>query len=465
MIVNLDFRTILLSLVLCISTPIYAQISFYNQHYHRDTVTRAPITENPVKKRFGRAAILFSLTEVIPWSFDRYVVNADFARINIKGISENLKLSSWAWDNDSFTTNQLAHPSHGSIFFNSFRSNGYSFWQSIPATIAGSYIWETAGENQAPSKNDFLNTSFGGVIIGEIVHRLSGKLINNRRRGFRRHVNETMALLINPANGFNRILDGKWGKIPNPMDVDSSKIDLEIDAGLRKFNLNDHKSNFRGYARVKLLYGSPFENYKIPFSTITVNVEVGKDDSTFVNAINVFGSIKGWPVSKTENSRHIAVLTANYDYILNQAFSYSGQSFKANLFSEFGLKSKTKINTSIGIGPVLLAAIPEKYLFDGRSYDFCSGVGLNANAEINIKNIFFYGLTYNNGLFHTWNGYTSSFFLQSLSSELRFKFIDDLSFCTEPGYFILKENYKSNERVTRTYPYLKVALKYNISIQ
>lgn len=465
MIVKLHLRTILFFLALCISSPLYAQISFYNRAYHADTLTRTPINEQPVKKRFGRAALLFSLTEILPWSYDRFVVNADFAKINLKGIEQNLKPSSWAWDNDPFTTNQLAHPTHGSIFFNTFRSNGYSFWQSVPATLAGSYIWETAGENQAPSKNDILNTFFGGVVIGEMVHRISGKLINNRRRGFRRHVNETMALLINPANGFNRILDGKWGKVPANMDQDSSRIDIELDAGMRKFNLNDSHSSFSPYARLKLLYGNPFENYKIPFSTITFNIEVGKDDSTFVNAINLFGSVRGWPVAENENSRHIAVLTANYDYIFNQAFSYSGQSFKANLFSEFGLKRSTKINTSVGIGPIILAAIPEKYIFDSRNYDFCSGLGFSANAELNVNDVLFCGMSYNNGLYKTWNGNTSSYFLQSISGELRYEFIPNISFSTEPGYFMLHENYKSEEEVTRRYPYLKLALKYNISIQ
>lgn len=465
MIGNLHFKTILFLLLLFISTPIYAQISFYNQHYHRDSLVRGPITENPVPKRFGRGAFLFSLTEVLPWTYDRFVVNAEFAKITFKKIGQNLKLSNWAWDNDGFTTNQLSHPAHGSIFFNTFRSNGYNFWQSIPAAVAGSYVWEVAGENQASSKNDFLNTSFGGAIIGEMVHRLAGKLINNHSRGIRRQINESIALLINPANGFNRLADGKWGKVPNPMDIDSSKIDLEIDAGLRNFNMNERNARFRGYGRIKLLYGSPFENYKIPFSTITVNAEVGKDDSTFVNAINLFGSIKGWPVGRSHYSRHIVVLTANYDYIFNQAFSYSGQSLKANLFSEFGVKRKNRMNTSIGAGPILLAAIPEKYIFNGRNYDYCSGFGFNANAEININNIFFYGMTYNNGFFYTWNGNTSSFFLQSLSGELRYRFLHNLSFCTEPGYFVLRENYKSNEEVTRTYPYLKVAVKYNIRIQ
>jgi len=82
-------------------------------------------------------------------------------------------------------TNQFAHPSHGSVFFYAFRYNGYSFWQSVPAVFAGSYVWETAGEVQAPSINDFINTGFGGVVMGEMTHRFAGKLIDNESRGIK----------------------------------------------------------------------------------------------------------------------------------------------------------------------------------------------------------------------------------------------------------------------------------------
>src|SRR6185503_14476248 len=170
---------------------------------------------SPVKKRFGRAALLFGMGEVVPWAWDRYGVNADYSRISFTSEKYTLNPANFTWDYDGFQTNQIGHPFHGSIFFNAFRSNGYNFWQSVPATFAGSYIWETAAETQAPSINDLINTGFGGVMLGEVTHRMSNRLLSNHAHGFKRQASEIFAFLINPSNGLNRIMDGKWGRVPD----------------------------------------------------------------------------------------------------------------------------------------------------------------------------------------------------------------------------------------------------------
>lgn len=56
-------------------------------------------------------------------------------------------------------------------------ANGYNVWQSSIATAVGSYVWETGGETQAPSINDFVNTTFGGILLGEMMHRVSRNII------------------------------------------------------------------------------------------------------------------------------------------------------------------------------------------------------------------------------------------------------------------------------------------------
>ena len=47
-------------------------------------------------------------------SFDRFVLNADFAQINMHTIHHNLK-TGFVWDNDQFSTNLFAHPYHGGL--------------------------------------------------------------------------------------------------------------------------------------------------------------------------------------------------------------------------------------------------------------------------------------------------------------------------------------------------------------
>ena len=63
--------------------------------------------------------------------FDRFVLNADFAQINLHTVHHNLK-TGFVWDNDQFSTNLFAHPYHGGLYFNAARSNGLDVWQSVP---------------------------------------------------------------------------------------------------------------------------------------------------------------------------------------------------------------------------------------------------------------------------------------------------------------------------------------------
>lgn len=426
----------------------------------------AGVPDTPVKKRFGRAAGGLMLGEMTPLLVDRYIRNMDYARISFRTVGKNLSPGSWSWDGDGFTTNQFGHPYHGSLFFNAFRVNGYGFWQSSYAVFAGSYLWETFAENQAPAPNDFINTGFGGIIMGEMTYRLSNMIVNNRRRGFRRQASEVLAFIINPMNGISRVADGKWGKITaNSVQRDSSKMYTEFDIGLRKYRFNNGNGNFGLYAHLKFLYGSPYENYKTPFSNIYINTEFGRDDSSLINMVNIHGSVMGWPLSSRQKYQHLLLLTANYDYIRNQAFFYSGQSMKLNLHSTFNLSPKLKINTTAGASLVLLASVPNPRLYKGRYYDYCSGVGFSGSGTIGFANHFFYSINYRGGWLKTINGNSSHYFLHTITSELRYSFLDGFSLCAEPGYFSLQGYYKQYGEITNVYPYLRVSARYSFNIK
>jgi hypothetical protein len=191
--------------------------------------------------------------------------------------------------------------------------------------------------------------------------------------------------------GLIRILDGKWGKVSRNAKRDSSQIIVELDAGIRTFNRKNsnilHNNNFGGYGHVKVLYGTPYKDYDEPFSNISVNVEFGKDDSSKVNMISVYGSLLGWELKSNEKLQHLAILSANYDLLHNSAFFYGGQSVKMNFLSEYDITKKTKINTVFGAGPILLSAIPDPYLLlpHGRNYDYGIGAAVNASGMLTIE--------------------------------------------------------------------------------
>ncbi|MDO3644017.1 DUF3943 domain-containing protein [Mucilaginibacter sp. L3T2-6] len=438
------------------------------QQREADSLAKAKLFYTPRERthHFGRAALFLGIAEVTPWLFDRYVTQKDYARISWKTVGHNINPAHWEFDNDEFQTNQFGHPYHGSNFYSAFRVNGYSFWQAAPAAFAGSYLWETFAENQAPAPNDFINTSYGGIILGEMTYRLSNKIVNNRTRGFKRQVDEVFAFLVNPMNGLHRITTGKWGKVSgNSTERDSSKIYAEFGLGIRTFNNGLHNAQSGWFGHIKLLYGTPYENYRVPFSNISVNAEFGKDDSTRINVVTVYGSLAGWEIASTEKQEHLAVLSANYDYVRNVAFFYGAQSLRINVLSEFDISKKITINTQVGGGALILGAVPDRYFTRGRNYDYGSGAAYNLSGGINFANKLFYNLNYRGGWLVTLNGSASHYFLHTLSSEFGYHINKSLELAAEPGYLILNSYYNQHPTINSKYPYFRASLRYTVNFQ
>jgi hypothetical protein len=434
--------------------------------------TAPPINLKPLQpkeKRFWRAAYQLGLAQVVPWSYNRFIANVDYARITGESVKYNLSPSHWTFDKDIFQTNQFGHPYQGSLYFSAFRTNGYSFWQSAPAAVAGSYMWETFGEAGPPSPNDFVNTSFGGIVLGEMSYRLSNKLVNNHTLGFKRQLTEVAGFLINPMNGLNRIIDGKWGKVNHSeTNRDSSSISAEFDLGTRSFNANNKSfikyGKFGWFGRVKLLYGNRYKDYETPFSNIYISAELGSDDSSLVNNVNVYGSLIGWEIKSNEKLQHLAVLSANYDYIRNEAFFYGGQSVKINLLSEYNITKMFTVNTTFGLGPVILAAVPDKYMYRGRRYNYASGIAINGGGGLNISDKIFASIDYRGGWLQTINGNKSHYFLHTVNSEFRYFPNKKFSIAVEPGYLILRGYYADYNDVDQKYPYFRVSARYSVNL-
>ena len=77
----------------------------------------------------------------------------------------------WVWDLDDFAVNQVGHPYQGSNYYDAGRTNGLSFYESAAVAAFGSTTWEYFGETNHPSLNDFINTTLGGIALGEMLHR------------------------------------------------------------------------------------------------------------------------------------------------------------------------------------------------------------------------------------------------------------------------------------------------------
>jgi hypothetical protein len=342
-----------------------------------------------------RKRTLLALSEVVGtnlaiWSYDRYIrqggENPGF-RIGFDSWEENF-LNGFEWDDNNFTTNQFAHPYHGSMYFNAARSNGYDFWTSIPFTFAGSFLWEYMFETHHPSYNDWVNTSVGGTSLGEMLWRLSDLVLDNTATGSERRWREVAGLALDPMRGFTRLVTGENSRVyPNPPGQRPGFLAAQLDTGLRTVGQEElwDSDTTRVFLDVIGRYGDPFgRDRKKPFDSFDFGLQLNFADASVLAGAQAHGLLYATDLAKKSSAHHFLGFYLNYDYIVNSAYTIGGQSLAAAVQSRFKETALGEIQTQVFLGPVLLAGVGADYeSYTGRSYDY--GPGARAGLGVALQ--------------------------------------------------------------------------------
>ena len=258
----------------------------------------------PVKKRYWQAAAEVTAINVGVQLFDRWVLNSDFAQTTLNSLKHNFT-DGMVWDNDFFITNMFAHPYHGNLYFNAARTNGLTFWESAPYALLGSAMWEFLGETEPPAINDIIATTCGGMAIGEMTHRLSLTILDDRTHGFPRFLREAAAAIVNPIQGLHRIISGDAWRVKSRNyryhDYSEIPVDASISVGWRY--LADDGALFRGvhapYVNMTLTYGTAVDGDKhttpYDFFDLEANAAFGGGQPS-VNTLNIVGRLWSTPI-------------------------------------------------------------------------------------------------------------------------------------------------------------------------
>lgn len=318
--------------------------------------------------------------------FDALVLKDEWARTNFETWSRNFRLG-WEWDENAFPTNMFAHPFHGSQYFTAGRANCLTYWESVPLAFLGSWVWEYFGETYRPSLNDFFMTSFGGIAVGEMTHRVAATMRNTELRGTGRFTREIGALLVNPVEGLNRLFRGDWTRVePNPREHDPGAFFFRLNAGARR--VQEDSTGTVNAAPTLLLdidYGDPFErDYREPFDVFSVRLQVSPGGGG-LNALQTEGRLYQLPLPWWGNSvRHAFEISHRFDYINNPVYSFGAQSIETGLISRFPLPKRFEVRTKIAVDMVVLGAISAPFGGIGeRTYDF--GPGSGARLELTLQ--------------------------------------------------------------------------------
>jgi len=308
-----------------------------------------------VRKRPWKAAAEATGINVLVHCFDRFVLNEDFAKTTLNSMEENIK-GGMVWDNDQFSTNLFAHPYHGNLYFNSARSNGLTFWESAPYALGGSLMWEFIGETEPPAINDLIATTAGGICIGEITHRISDIVLNDRTHGFGRFLREAAATVIDPIKGLNRIISGEAWRIRHDhyLHHDHSKypIDLAITVGNRY--LADNGALFRGehnpFINLYMEYGNPIhdDNSSRPYDFFDAEVTFGmSSNQPLINSLHLLGNL--WSKSVMDKKGIQA------EFGIYQHFNY----YDSKPVKDGSDQTPYRISEAASVGPGFICSFPE----------------------------------------------------------------------------------------------------------
>ena len=298
----------------------------------------------------------------------------DYA-VSWSSIRHNLLHSSWGEDSDPFKVNQLGHPYQGSMYYGFARSAGFDFWESSAYALAGSALWEIAGERTPPSRNDMVSTGVGGTFLGESLFRMAN-LVLEQGGGMSPFWRETVAAAVSPATAFNRYLQGR-----GPETVFGSRgaeyysrLQLGVMGTTQNQPGNSAATVRRNevQANFALDYGMPGKEgyrYARPFDYFAF--EATASSANKVESVMTRGLLLGRDYKQGPDYRGIWGLYGSYDYIAPQTFRVSSTALSLGTTGQWRGKNLVVQGTALaGLGYAAAGTINSAAAAVDRDYHY-----------------------------------------------------------------------------------------------
>jgi hypothetical protein len=343
----------------------------------------------PPPKRWDIAAIEVAALNVGTWAFGHYILDGYWTQISLNTMDLNLR-HGFEWDGNQFKNNYSSHPYHGNTYFNSARTNGMNFWESVPFAFTGSLTWELFMESEFPSYGDLVMTTLGGAALGEELYRLSEQLLDDRATGSGRVWREIGALALNPIGGLNRLLRGDMFKTLSATNHIRNPLNGYVALGTRTASsgggVNDR--GFNPALSFSLFYGDPFDDKssRKPYDMFSFRFWTSAADSTRnVSAIQQ-GVLAGknYVAGKNDDIHHLFGLFQHYDYVNVDLFNFGGVTLAPGIMSKWSLGGPWGLRTGAHFGWLILGGSNNEYFTNaqGRNYNYTQGVKGRAHGTL-----------------------------------------------------------------------------------
>ena len=374
---------------------------------------------------------------------------------------DNLKYG-FIFDDNNFLINQFGHPYQGGLYFSTGRSNGLNYWESSVLVALGSFTWECCGETNRASMNDYFSTTMGGMVMGEIQHRLA-TLVLDTTATEGRIAREVAAAVIDPVGGFFRIIHGEWGKVrENRPDRRPDVLSMSLQTGALWRGAGGTLDEASAFPYVELDFGygdlvrTPFRK---PFDAFQSSFVLGGGKG--VSELVVLGRVYGKSLSQSPAGAASFLITQGFAYLTNPAYDLGGQSVDVGIGTVKTLGRRTSLSF-LAMGQfVPLAAISAEYVdINERTYDFGPAIGASFIAALRWYGDPVLRLFYHSSFINSVNGSDATHYVDMLQARAQFPI--GRTFAAGGSFTVFTRNseYPAAPSVFTRYPESRVFLSY-----
>ena len=323
-------------------------------------------------RNFWQAASGVAAVNGVTWFYNWHIQRWAWANVGTRSWWDNLK-GGFTWDDDAYGANQVAHPYHGSLYFNSARASGYNFWGSTPFVAAGSLSWELFTENVRPSINDLINTTLGGIALGEVAYRMSSLLSAGNNRAATRQLG---ALAVNPLSQAQALVHGRdQGLAPATPQTRSTLLAVGQRRGMGASS--DGVATRHPFVGLTFYYGSVFdEQISRPYDAFEFSLHLSPNEHVVLTHASVSGLLARSNLAHSPRSQLLLGLFQHYDYDDLPLTKSSSQSLSGALLYRGTLSRRIQVDLGLHAEVVPLGAVSSEHGgVRRRDYDFGPGAG------------------------------------------------------------------------------------------
>ena len=427
-------------------------------------------------RRLGRSFLVVTVVNGF-YELANLIRGQDTAKITPETWWTNMKRG-WEWDLDDFAVNQIGHPYQGNNYFTTGRANGLDFWESAALTAFGSGTWEYFGETNQASLNDFINTTLGGIALGEMFHRTAWLVRDPTKSGKSRTRGEIFATALDPMGGITRFISGDASRVTEkPRDMVPSSLGANASFGTlwRGSNTDTIESKTYGLFETDLLYGDFTRgDSHTPYDAFTVRLSFGAG-SAFSEA-----RVRGRLFSGTFHSTLVTV-SQDYQYNNNPAYRFGAQAVATNFSGSKELNSRMSMFLAGWGGVTILGAIdsiplggvveepvdpdaPQGVSTGPRYYDYGPGGNLGAFFTIRRDNRPMLNIGYELHHLHILDGVRANHMLQRVRGDFMWPLKGSLGIGTTGEFFERRTFYDDNRGEARyRFPQYRIYLTWSLS--